>query len=136
MPKYPGWNLPLNYRVNDSDNNEIYPFGVQGNLLGVQGNPGAETKVLTVREVAMMLVMDRLTDKPDWHIKVFNDKIAEKWKQEILTWPEEDLWMRASIENSRGCRPIPPQSILDAECADYVSRTISQLSDPLPYPNI
>ncbi|KAK4244335.1 hypothetical protein C7999DRAFT_35299 [Corynascus novoguineensis] len=129
MPAYPGWNLPLDYRGNDPDDNEVYPFGVQGHSLGVQGNPGAETKVLTVREVAMMLVMDRLTDKPDWHIKVFDDKIAEKWKEETLAWPEEDLWMRASVENSRGYRPRPPQSILDAECVDYCIQELREKAE-------
>lgn len=32
----------------------------------------------------MMIVMDRLTDQPDWHIKVFDDDIANKWKTEAV----------------------------------------------------
>lgn len=37
---------------------------------------------LTAREVAMLGVMNALTDKPDWHKKVFDDEIVAKWKQE------------------------------------------------------
>lgn len=37
---------------------------------------------LTAREVAMLGIMNALTDKPDWHKKVFDDEIVAKWKQE------------------------------------------------------
>lgn len=37
---------------------------------------------LTAREVAMLGVMNALTDKPDWHKKVFDDEIVANWKQE------------------------------------------------------
>lgn len=41
-----------------------------------------QTPRLTAREVAMLGVMNALTDKPDWHKKVFDDEIVAKWKQE------------------------------------------------------
>ncbi|KAI3395618.1 hypothetical protein diail_1056 [Diaporthe ilicicola] len=37
---------------------------------------------LTAREVAMLGVMNALTDKPDWHNKVFDDQIVARWKEE------------------------------------------------------
>lgn len=42
---------------------------------------------LTAREVAMLGVMSALTDKTDWHKKVFDDEIAAKWKQEACAIP-------------------------------------------------
>ncbi|KAK0663927.1 hypothetical protein QBC41DRAFT_23066 [Cercophora samala] len=50
------------------------------------------TPIIMVREVAMTLLMDRLTDKPKWHEKVFDEEIVSRWKQETLTAPEDDLW--------------------------------------------
>lgn len=41
-----------------------------------------QTPRLTAREVAMLGVMNAITDKPDWHKKVFDDEIVAKWKQE------------------------------------------------------
>ena len=40
--------------------------------------------MLTVRECTMMRMMDQLTDKKDWSVKIFNDEIAVKWRQEFL----------------------------------------------------
>lgn len=63
----------------------------------------------------MMAVMDLLTDKPDWHIKVFDDEIAEKWRQEALAWPDDDLRRRLGVSDN--C----PPGLLDRESVDYVS---------------
>ena len=52
--------------------------------------------LLPVREVAMMVIMDKLSDKPDWHIKVFDDDIVSKWRQEALAYPDEELWNAAT----------------------------------------
>jgi hypothetical protein len=40
----------------------------------------------------MMLIMDALTDKPDWHTKVFDDAIVAKWHDEALGLSDEALW--------------------------------------------
>ncbi|KAF8623010.1 hypothetical protein AX15_006568, partial [Amanita polypyramis BW_CC] len=42
-------------------------------------------RLTTLREFAMMGLMNQLTDKPDWNKKVFDDEIANKWKQEALS---------------------------------------------------
>ncbi|KAL2129749.1 hypothetical protein VTI74DRAFT_7339 [Chaetomium olivicolor] len=94
---------------------------------------GAKSHMLLVREVAMMLVMDRLTDKPDWHVKVFDETIADKWRQEALAWPEEDLWNRisnisASIRE-RGWGPERPKNILDKDSVDYCILELRQKAE-------
>jgi hypothetical protein len=40
--------------------------------------------------------MERLTDKDDWHVKVFNDQIVSKWRDEALTIPDGELWSLAT----------------------------------------
>lgn len=42
---------------------------------------------LVAREIAMLAVMDAITDKPAWHEKVFNEAIVEKWRVEALAMP-------------------------------------------------
>ncbi|KAK6084500.1 hypothetical protein SCUP234_03289 [Seiridium cupressi] len=62
MPDYPGLGLPL--RHNRQEDYEHYPIGAHGSCRG------ADSDMLPVREVAMMSIMDRLTDKeaiPDEH---------------------------------------------------------------------
>jgi hypothetical protein len=89
--------------------------------MGIHHNySGADSTMITVREGAMMLVMDRLTDKPNWHIKVFDDEIVTKWKAEALAWPEDDLWDRL-INCDQDDDVDMPTPILDKECVDYVS---------------
>lgn len=42
---------------------------------------------LTAREVVMLGVMNALTDKIDWHKKVFDDEIVARWKDEARAVP-------------------------------------------------
>lgn len=39
---------------------------------------------LMLRERNMLAVMDRLTDKPEWSRKLFDEDIVAKWKKEAL----------------------------------------------------
>lgn len=39
---------------------------------------------LTYSELAIMWFIEQITNKPDWHVKVFNDDIAAKWKAEVM----------------------------------------------------
>ncbi|KAJ9162213.1 glucose-methanol-choline oxidoreductase [Coniochaeta hoffmannii] len=124
MYEYPGWNKDL--RWTDQRRGErrdaTYPMGIHYNC------HGAESEMLLMREVAMMLVMDRLTDKPDWHVKVFNDEIADKWRQEALAWPNDDLynriinvstWPNMSEDMLSRWVPTKPKDILNKESVDY-----------------
>lgn len=73
----------------------------------------------------MLLVMDHLTEKPNWHIKVFDDEIVTNWKAEVLAWPDEDLWGRLNTcdedDDEDDDDVTMPTPILDKECIDYVS---------------
>jgi hypothetical protein len=117
MSSYPGWGMDLRWTGPPGKPQQWdYPKGIHYNCVG------AESAMILVREVAMMLVMDRLTDKPNWHVKVFDDEIAEKWKTEALAWPDEDLWHRiANIDHSWRWSPKMPPNILSKESLDYVS---------------
>ncbi|KAK4163299.1 hypothetical protein QBC43DRAFT_319850 [Cladorrhinum sp. PSN259] len=125
---YPGWKMDL--RISPEYNAKTeYPLGIHPNCM-------KDSWPITVREVAMMLVMDRLSDKPDWHIKVFDDAIADKWRKEALAWPEEDLWNRIDhierwqpeegdeldeeVEKRMNAMcPKRPKNILDQASVDY-----------------
>ncbi|KAG0650489.1 hypothetical protein D0Z07_3367, partial [Hyphodiscus hymeniophilus] len=88
MPEYPGLGIPL--RHFPQGDYGTYPMGIHGNFYG------ADSDILPVREIAMMLIMDKLTDKPDWHKKVFDDEIIAKWRKEALECPDELLWKQAT----------------------------------------
>ncbi|KAH8893651.1 hypothetical protein GQ53DRAFT_684136 [Thozetella sp. PMI_491] len=40
----------------------------------------------------MMTLMDRLTDKPNWHKKVFDEDIVANWRKEALECSEKELF--------------------------------------------
>ncbi|KAF2106544.1 hypothetical protein BDV96DRAFT_507694 [Lophiotrema nucula] len=87
MPEYPGLGLDLRY--NPQRDYGHYPIGAHGS------NYGADSAILPVRELAMMSIMDSLTDKEDWQRKVFDDGIVSKWRKEALAIPDEELWKLA-----------------------------------------
>ncbi|TLD32804.1 hypothetical protein PspLS_00257 [Pyricularia sp. CBS 133598] len=94
---YPGFGLPLQYSPDDDWSrryNGTYPLGIH------EGNAGCDSGMIQIREVAMMSVMDRLTDKPDWHRKVWNEEIVTKWRREALEIPDEELWDLATRNKS------------------------------------
>ncbi|KAK4188160.1 hypothetical protein QBC35DRAFT_473900 [Podospora australis] len=127
-PKYPGYGMNLRWMLQSESVSARRNLGMIAYPMGIHGECyGNNSMIITVREVAMMLVMDRLTDKPDWHIKVFNDEIAEKWRQEAMAWPEDDLWNRIQhFEIDEGRQnlhpdwyPERPKNLLDRACVDY-----------------
>jgi hypothetical protein len=107
MPEYPGLGLPL--RHFPQGNHPAYPMGIHGNCYG------GDSDILPVREVAMMIVMDKLTDKPDWHKKVFDDDIIAKWCKEALNYPDDSLWKQAigGKVNHRWAGQDPDQGDID-----------------------
>lgn len=46
---------------------------------------GFQACTLSVREVVMLALIDKLTDKPEWWLKVKNPEIVAKWKAEALS---------------------------------------------------
>lgn len=122
MPDYPGLGYDLRAEW-DRTVVDYYPVGLDSSC------PGAESSLLLVREVAMMIVMDRLTDKPNFHIKVFDDAITSKWIEEGLAIPVDQLYdgiVRGKGVHSqlpqavRESIPKPLKTILDRECMEYV----------------
>lgn len=68
LPEYPGLGLPLRHSPT-----YVYPTGVQEQV--------DSSTVLTVRELAMMVIMEKLTDKADWHKKVFDEEVSEQFRK-------------------------------------------------------
>ncbi|TVY35684.1 hypothetical protein LOCC1_G007805 [Lachnellula occidentalis] len=107
MPKYPGLGIRLRHFPQGSYN--TYPMGAHGNCYG------ADSDLLPVREIAMMIIMDRLMDKPDWHKKVFDNEILAKWRKEALEYPDDALWKQATggkVTNRRA-RQKPDEADVD-----------------------
>jgi Protein of unknown function (DUF4246) len=126
MPNYPGLGLPLRHDPHEYGH---YPIGAHGNCFK------ASSDLLPIRELAMMSIMDRLTDKEDWHKKVFDDDIVSKWREEALAIPDEqfrnlaqsDKYQRwdgdgnLRVENDRLLgHPDPLTGIMNANTFDCV----------------
>ncbi|KAJ6787607.1 hypothetical protein PWT90_05008 [Aphanocladium album] len=78
IPRFPGFGLPLNCKTEFDD--DVFPrlaFHSNG-----ESNWAAHT--LLIREICILRVVEELTNKPEWWLKVKNDEIAAKWKTEIL----------------------------------------------------
>jgi hypothetical protein len=115
--KYPGAGLALRYVklwYDEEAGTEYYRYGSTKHL------PGAVSPLIQVREVFMMILMDRLTDKPNWHEKVFNDEIVAKWKAEALSMPEADIYNEI-VDPSRKVRMPSRTRHMTEEVFNYVS---------------
>jgi hypothetical protein len=66
---------------------------------------GGLSPMLQVREVAMMIIMDKITDRPRWQQKVFNDTIVDRWRNECMQQSEAGLFAR--IMQGKECDKIP-----------------------------
>jgi hypothetical protein len=93
MPNYPGLGLPL--RPDQGTEYGHYPIGAHGSC------HGAHSDMLPIRELAMMSIMDRLTDKEDWQKKVFDDEVVSKWREEALAIPDEQFCKLANSGKSQ-----------------------------------
>ncbi|EDR01452.1 uncharacterized protein LACBIDRAFT_295569 [Laccaria bicolor S238N-H82] len=71
----PGFGLPLNYRFSRR-HSRYTPHRLP---------------LTTLREFTMLQIMNAVTDKPDWHVKIQDKKIASKWKAEILGDKNKDV---------------------------------------------
>lgn len=76
----------------------------------------------------MMIIMDRLTDKANWHEKVFDAEIVSTWRKEALGYSEEELWSQATggkyanQEQTFGLRSPAPalKGIITSDVFEYV----------------
>jgi hypothetical protein len=90
---YPGLGLPL--RSSDWTKHNYYPIGAHGNIWG------SDSDMVSVRELAMMDVMEKLTDKENWHKKVFDEYIVAKWRKEALAIPDLYFWNLATAAKTQ-----------------------------------
>ncbi|KZF21064.1 hypothetical protein L228DRAFT_248827 [Xylona heveae TC161] len=79
----PGFTLALNYEPQGKYNQEIRQDegGLFESALSV--GEGFE-RILTLREITMLQIMNEVTDKPEWNRKVFDKDICNKWRAEAL----------------------------------------------------
>jgi hypothetical protein len=103
----------------DSWKTPCYPTGV----IPESDGRGGVSEMLPVREVAMMLVMDRLTDKPNWHEKVFNKEITDRWIAEGLAMPNDELWNEITDDVHPFGRSKPLPGILSKAALQFVGYT-------------
>jgi len=110
-----------------------FPIGVHENVAN------SASDILQVREVAMMSVMDRLTDKVDWHKKIFDDQIVSKWRSEALEIPDEEFWNTAwggKYYRRSGLDPPylkPLTGIMNANAFDCVKNCFHKVKLPLTF---
>lgn len=121
--QYPGVNLPIGPEYPDRDEREqIYP-------IGLPDSRAADSDILPVREVAMMMLMDNLTDKPNWHEKVFDEAIVAKWRHEAMTQSENGLFVRIMEDKWHSDdNPLPECRIISEAAFEFVRRTTLPLS--------
>jgi hypothetical protein len=141
MPEYPGAGLPLRHPLCSPREG----WSQEGTLFYRTGHNsfcvGAETEMMTIREVAMLNLMDHLTDKPDWDRDVFNDDTVAEWRQETFSRSEVELFNAITPdkddydETEDGlfptviCQPKRCRLISD-KAFDYVSIIFSSDSRP------
>ncbi|KAF5678270.1 hypothetical protein FHETE_1244 [Fusarium heterosporum] len=82
--KVPGYGLPLNYQFAETP----FPIVLKESYLYSFRLWKANT--LTVREVCMLKVMEELTNKPEWWLKIEDPDIVAKWMKEAMemSWAE------------------------------------------------
>ncbi|KAK6815709.1 hypothetical protein PG987_016475 [Apiospora arundinis] len=121
--KYPGIDLDLRYFNGAGRHREqtpFYPIAVMPEA------PGAVSDLFQLREVFMLAIMDKLTDKPGWHTKVFDDAIVAKWRAEAMHQPEDNLYRMATEAGDKGSTrrgtkiPQPTRNrVLSEKAFDY-----------------
>jgi len=76
--KFPGLGLPIDY---DEEDLPTFP-------LAVGDDPWVSQGVIK-REQRMLNFISHITDKPDWHVKVFDEAIVSRWRAEADVRPED-----------------------------------------------
>jgi hypothetical protein len=110
--QYPGINLPLRYIRQEGE------AGIGFYRLGSFDGVDCDSELIQVREVFMMILMDRLTDKPNWHEKVFDDAIVAKWRDEALTQREGGIYYHI-VDGKHVPKPKRTR-FMTGEAFDYV----------------
>ncbi|KAF2016728.1 hypothetical protein BU24DRAFT_392045 [Aaosphaeria arxii CBS 175.79] len=96
--KYPGLGLVLRYMDEHMFQKLFlyqYPIGAH------PSRPGAQSRMIMIRELAMMDIMEKLTDEKHWHEDVFKDDIVAKWRDRILAIPDKSF-CRLAVKGLQG----------------------------------
>lgn len=82
--RVPGFNgIPIHYELKSEDR---FAHGER---------EWRQTPGVTAREQAMVGLMNTLTDKPGWHVDIFNDEVVDKWRVkafETIPLMSENAW--------------------------------------------
>ncbi|KAK0647061.1 hypothetical protein B0T16DRAFT_330051 [Cercophora newfieldiana] len=115
---YPGLELPLRHFPQKPRENgqEFYRIAAHPECAG------ASTPILMVREIGMLIFMDRLTDKPNWDHDVFDETVVAQWRHEAFTQSED--YLRDAILADKKLypagMPVPNrQRIISKKAFDY-----------------
>ncbi|KAG2009579.1 hypothetical protein CC2G_012494 [Coprinopsis cinerea AmutBmut pab1-1] len=107
-----GHGKPLDYTPKKGEDplyiGDPFPSALSPNDIDEGGR--AILPLTTLREFSMLQFMNAITDKEDWHIKVLDDEIANKWKTEAVEAARAAL--RKQWEVERG-PPVPTSSVGD-----------------------
>lgn len=121
----PGCGLPIKYGL---DQNKRFRYGVSD----------AGFDRMTVREVSMLRLMEALTDKPNWSMKVFDESVTEKWGKEALDmpWITEEMWswcLRELQDKARAYEATKLTTVLDmgSRCVKADDLVPAHLQDAL-----
>ncbi|KAG2003632.1 hypothetical protein CC2G_004221 [Coprinopsis cinerea AmutBmut pab1-1] len=79
----PGLGKPLDY-VPKEDEDPLYIDDPFPSALDVENLDRALLPLTTLREFSLLQLMNAITDKENWHVKIFDDAIASKWKAEAI----------------------------------------------------
>jgi len=117
--QYPGVDLPLRHfpQKYRSEGTTFFRMGAHAACVE------SESAMLQLREVAMLILMDRLSDKPGWHEKVFDDEIVAKWRREALAQSEEALYATIIADKDRAHNELQMPlryKIVSGKCFDCV----------------
>ncbi|KFA67952.1 hypothetical protein S40285_10112 [Stachybotrys chlorohalonatus IBT 40285] len=116
--QYPGINLDLRY-----SNSRWRPRRSEGPhgyyLWAVE-----DDRLLPIREVFMMALMDKLTDKPDWHKKVFDEAIVAKWRAEAHAQSERELFDRIVHKARQPTDYVPMEEEEEEDGDDDFNRVV------------
>lgn len=84
MRQFPGFGLPVShFGQND------FPLAV-----AIENSDQAWASIgVTLREQRMLDFICQITDKPDWHIKVFDDEIVSRWRAESNRPVNDDVYL-------------------------------------------
>ncbi|KAF9523655.1 hypothetical protein CPB83DRAFT_862555 [Crepidotus variabilis] len=84
-PLLPGFGRPLNYIPEENQPDfvgKLFPNALTPSDLDIGR---IRMRTITVRELVMLRFMNSVTDKLDWHLKVIDNEISTKWKQEAIS---------------------------------------------------